>query len=268
MYHNQNFCQYFFGGGLVLFSGTLYNCYMNYDFLYETHMHTKEASACAVSSGAEMADYYKKAGYTGIVVTDHFFNGNCAVGPVLAWRERVELFCGGYEQAKKRGDEIDLDVFFGFEWNYAGTEFLVYNLDKQWLRENPQIMQMDLCDVLALFRAAGGFVIHAHPFRRVYYIDMFRLIPDRVDAVEAFNSGHTHYGATANRMAEIYAAAYHLPATAGSDRHAAFADGRHSGVALPFRAGNLAELSDMIAGGDTELMCDGSQRRYNTDIIV
>ena len=45
-------------------------------YLYETHMHTSEASACAGSTGAQMARAYKEAGYTGIIVTDHFFYGN------------------------------------------------------------------------------------------------------------------------------------------------------------------------------------------------
>ena len=34
-------------------------------YLYETHMHTSEASACAGSTGAQMARAYKEAGYTG-----------------------------------------------------------------------------------------------------------------------------------------------------------------------------------------------------------
>ena len=33
-------------------------------YLYETHMHTSEASACAGSTGAQMARAYKEAGYT------------------------------------------------------------------------------------------------------------------------------------------------------------------------------------------------------------
>ena len=69
-------------------------------YLYETHMHTSQSSACAVSTGAQMARAYKEAGYTGIFVTDHFFNGNCAVPKFLPWKERVRnrtagVFCLG-----------------------------------------------------------------------------------------------------------------------------------------------------------------------------
>ena len=59
-------------------------------YRYETHLHTCEGSACASASGAEMARAHKEMGYTGIFVTDHFFNGNTAVPRDLPWRERVE----------------------------------------------------------------------------------------------------------------------------------------------------------------------------------
>ena len=78
-------------------------------YKYETHMHTLEASACAHSTAAAMADKYKAEGYTGIFVTDHFFNGNTCIPRDLPWEERVELYCKGYEHAKARGDEIGLE---------------------------------------------------------------------------------------------------------------------------------------------------------------
>ena len=66
-------------------------------FLYETHLHTCQGSACGTSTGAEHARYYKEIGYQGIIVTDHFFHGNTAVPRNLPWKERVEWFCSGYE---------------------------------------------------------------------------------------------------------------------------------------------------------------------------
>ena len=57
-------------------------------YLYETHMHTSEASACAGSTGAQMARAYKEAGYTGIIVTDHFFYGNTSVDRSAAYAAR------------------------------------------------------------------------------------------------------------------------------------------------------------------------------------
>ena len=109
------------------------------DKLYtvETHLHTSQGSACAHSTGAEMARAHKAAGYDTIIITDHFFGGNTAVPRDLPWAQRIELFCAGYEQAKQEGDKIGLTVLFGWEWAWHGTEFLTYGLDKAYLLAHP-----------------------------------------------------------------------------------------------------------------------------------
>ena len=72
-------------------------------FLYETHMHTCQGSACGKSTGKEHARFYKERGFTGIIMTDHFFGGNTAVDRRLRWEERVDLFWRGFEEAKETG---------------------------------------------------------------------------------------------------------------------------------------------------------------------
>lgn len=186
-------------------------------YKYETHLHTFEASACATSNGAAMADAHKKAGYTGIIVTDHFFNGNTAIPNDLAWEERVERFCMGYENAKRRGDEIGLQVFFGWEFNYDSTEFLTYGLDKKWLLEHPEILSMKYPDYQKLVKSCGGFLVHAHPFRERWYIPKLVLVPEYTDAVEIYNDGNDME--VFNERAKWYAESFNLPFTAGSDIH-------------------------------------------------
>lgn len=189
-------------------------------YKYETHMHTREASACASSTGAEMARAHKQAGYTGIFVTDHFFNGNSAIPRELPWQERVERFCLGYEHAREEGERIGLQVFFGFEYAYHGAEFLVYNLDKQWLLAHENI---DLCSprqALLQMHQSGAFVIQAHPFRERDYIDHIQLFPRDIDGVEAVNAAHLgEEGRRMNQRALAYARMFDLPATGGSDSH-------------------------------------------------
>ena len=108
-------------------------------YLYETHMHTSEASACAGSTGAQMARAYKEAGYTGIIVTDHFFM------EILRWtvpcrgRSGYGASVSDMSMQRQRGERIGLSVFFGWEACYEGTEFLVYGLDQAWLLAHPQI---------------------------------------------------------------------------------------------------------------------------------
>lgn len=183
-------------------------------------MHTSEASACACSTGAEMADKYMAEGYTGIFVTDHFFNGNSAVPRNLPWKERIELYCKGYENARKRGEEIGLDVFFGFEYGDGGSDYLVYGLDKQWLIENDRILDMNLTDFLEYARRCGGFTVQAHPFREYDYIRSTTHAPRFTDAVEAVNASHIRAGHPEfNDRAKLYAEWYGLPVTGGSDSH-------------------------------------------------
>ncbi len=186
-------------------------------YKYETHMHTSEASACAHSTGAEMADKYKEEGYAGIIVTDHFFNGNSAVPGELTWDERIRRFCLGFENAEKRGKEIGLDVFFGFEFGDGGSDFLVYGLDKQWLIENEDIHKMEPVRFLEYARSCGGMIIQAHPFRDYEYIKGTLHAPHLVDGIEIINS--SHFDPVFNERAKIYAGWYDLPGTSGSDAH-------------------------------------------------
>lgn len=189
-------------------------------FRYDTHLHTSQASACAFSTGAEMARAYAAAGYTGIFITDHFFNGNSCVPRDLPWAQRVERFCAGYEDARAEGEKLGLQVFFGFEFNDSGAEFLIYNLDKQWLLEHENIDRMPTRKALSLMRQEGGFVVQAHPFRERGYLDHIQLYPRDVDAVEAVNSSHLgEEGRKMNERAFLYAKMFDLPVTAGSDSH-------------------------------------------------
>lgn len=216
-------------------------------YKYETHMHTLEASACANSSGAEMADKYKAEGYTGIIVTDHFFNGNSAVPFSLPWKERIELYCTGYENAKKRGDKIGLDVFFGFEFGDGGSDYLVYGLDKQWLIQNDHILDMGLTGFLEYARFSGGFVVQAHPFRDYDYIRSTTHAPHFTDAVETVNASHIRWGhAEFNDRAKLYAEWYGLPATGGSDSHNAYDKWYGGGIMSEKRFTSVADYSKAV----------------------
>lgn len=216
-------------------------------FRYETHMHTSEASACGGSGGAEMAVKYKEEGYTGIIVTDHFFNGNSCIPRDLPWEERVELFCKGYEHAKEMGDKIGLDVFFGFEYGNGSSDFLIYGLDKEWLLKNDHILDMELTDFLQYARSCGGMAVQAHPFRDYEYIRGTVHAPHFVDAVEIINSSHSV--PEFNERAKIYAGWYDLPVTSGSDAHNTTNRWYGGGVLSEVRFGSALEYMQAVVEG-------------------
>lgn len=185
-------------------------------FLYEMHLHTSQGSACGSSLGAEHARFYKDAGYQGVFITDHFFGGNTAIPRNLPWEERIHRFCAGYEDAKKEGDKIGLQVFFGWEQNFQGDEYLIYGLDKAFLLAHPEMEHWNRKEQLEGVHRHGGCVVQAHPFRDRAYISKVLLGKEYCDGIEAVNSNNHPWN---DVCALHYAETYDLPTIAGSDNH-------------------------------------------------
>ena len=185
-------------------------------------------------------------------ITDHFFNGNTTVPRELPWAERVDLLCRGYEKAYEEGKRIGIDVFFGWEYSLEGTDFLTYGLDKQWLLDHPEVIDVDINEYCDLVHNYGGFIVHAHPFREADYIAMIRLLPRKVDAVETDNACRTDFE---NKLADQYADNYQLLKTAGSDNHIGRLD-RFSGLQFAKPPQNVEEMIRFIRAGKADLFSD------------
>ena len=186
--------------------------------LYETHLHTSWASACAQSKGSQYIRYYKELGYSGIIVTDHFYNGNTAIPRNLPWKEWVKQFCRGYEEARNEGERQCFDVFFGWEETFDFCDdYLVYGLDREWLFDHPEVRNWTRGEQYQAVREAGGCIVQAHPFRQHSYIRQVVLSTGCVDAVEAANA--TNFEQSYDALAMRYAKKNGLPVTAGSDLH-------------------------------------------------
>lgn len=186
-------------------------------FKYETHLHTTEGSACASACAVDYIDVYKKIGYSGIFVTNHFFGGNTCVQKNISWEKRIEQYCKGYELACEAcKNDKDFKVFFGIEQTFDGDDYLIFGLDKKWLLENPQIENMPLSEIFTCVNKIGGLIIQAHPFRLRDYIRAIHLHPHDVHAVEVFNGGNKIHE---NELAALYAKNFNFPMTSGSDIH-------------------------------------------------
>ena len=223
-----------------------------YRYKVETHLHTSQASACAINTGAEMARANYADGCCAIVVTDHFFNGNTAIrGGGYSWDEKISLFMRGYEDAKKEGDKIGLDVYFGFEYNCRGAEFLIYNYSEKNLRDYPEMMTDPIETVLEKIKKAGGYIIHAHPFRSAPYIPAPpKLYPGYTDAVEVQNTHNRD--SLSNRLALEYAKKYNLVKFGGSDTHSA--DPQDGGMLFARKPASLDDLVEMAKKGECVIL--------------
>ncbi|MBQ4563377.1 MAG: PHP domain-containing protein [Lachnospiraceae bacterium] len=232
-----------------------------YPYLYETHMHTAEGSACGKAPGSEMARAAKAFGYTGVFITDHHWGGNTRPSRDLLWEEWVDEFCSGYEGAKAVGDEIGLQVFMAWESGYRATEFLIYGPDKAWMLAHPELKTISVEEQYRLIHEAGGMVIHAHPFREAAYIREVRLYPEWVDGVEGVNAQHSsivssqHYNPKYNERAITYAKEHGLPLTAGTDLHQIAPVG--AGVAFKTKLVSVQDYVERIRSGKDYVITDG-----------
>ena len=215
-------------------------------YLYETHLHTSEASACGKVRGADYIDYMKSRGYSGMIVTDHFFNGNCAIIDDLPWDEKVRRYMSGFRNAKAAAEGKDFDVLFGVEFNFEGDEYLIYGIDEKWLLANEDVMWLSRKEVCRRVHGAGAVMIHAHPYRERYYLSDIKLTPGICDGIEVYNAANND---NQNALGYQYAKELGLPVTAGSDIHF-FHDRPMGGMLLPDRIGSSLEYRDCLMAGE------------------
>ena len=160
----------------------------------------------------------------------------------------------GLEEEEEECEEIDLDVFFGWESGYNGTEFLVYGLSEEWLMNHPEIKDATVEEQYKLVHEGGGIVFQAHPYREEWYIPGVRLYPNDVDGIEVFNSHNKVIDGVDlyNDRALEYAAKYNFPVTCGSDIHSTSPE--CCGVAFDRRMKDIHDFINHVMNRECELV--------------
>ncbi len=224
-------------------------------FKYEMHLHTSGCSDCARSTGVELVDAAVKAGYSGFVITNHFYYGNTCVNRDLTWQEFVEEYKNDYLTAKEYAKQFDIDVLFGVEeWYDRGKELLIYGLEPDIYKKAPFMFKQEVEKISGFVRENGGFIVAAHPFRNRGYIAEPDKAPDALlfDGIETDNYFNTEED---NNKALVFATENSLLRTSGGDIHNA-PDFGHSGLAFSKRITNNAELAKALKSGNYKLIID------------
>lgn len=204
-------------------------------YRYETHCHCSQCSACSRSTSQELVRAYHRAGFAGMVLTDHFIHGNTAVDRSLPWEEQMRCFCQAYLDAKEVGDALDFDVIFGIEEGYGnGKEVLIYGIDLTFLLNNPDMPTLTLDELTDRVHSYGGIVVQAHPYRDRPYVNM--AVGPRADIVDGIEVCNTGNAPGEDRKALQLAKTKDYIITCGGDIHRA-EDPRigMTGIALPYR---------------------------------
>ena len=159
-------------------------------YKYQMHAHTSPCSACAVMSPAELVESLYSGGYSGCVVTNHFYKGNSGIDRNLPYNDFIKKYEEDYLECKKAAEKYNLDILFGIEENlFDGLEILCYGITPQFLYDNPNLLSDHTAETwYKALHDFGAVCIQAHPFRDREYITNPRTLPlDCIDGIEVYN---------------------------------------------------------------------------------
>lgn len=176
-------------------------------YKYELHAHTSECDLVAQLSGAELVRAYADQGYSGMVITDHYFSiffdwfGNELEGK--SHKEIIDRWLRGFDSARNEGEKIGFTVLPGAEVRIDGTinDYLIYGLEVEDLYRLPLLNRMASIDEVLDLLPDHTCVVHAHPFRE----NMTIRDPGRFFGIEVHNGGTDSFR---NQLAKVWAEHY------------------------------------------------------------
>ena len=188
-------------------------------YRYQMHSHTYPCSACGDMSPRQLVVALNASGYSGCVITNHFYHGYTGIDRNLDWTEFIRQYELDYIACCEEAKKYDLDIIFGIEEIVSeGIEILCYGVTPEILYSNPELSQCDYKLWYRIMHANGVLCIQAHPFRERYYIPKPGVLPhDFIDGIEVYNAANTPKN---NLEAERYAQAHpELILVSGADAH-------------------------------------------------
>ncbi len=217
-------------------------------FIYDLHVHSSECSGCSKTPVREMVRLYKEQGiYDGFVLTNHFGYKTKEQG----WEEYIMPFWNAYLEGRDEGEKCGFKVFFGLEQGYGyAQEILLYGIDLDFLLANPDLCDIPPEEVTKRVQSYGGFVSHAHPYRKRSYVPEVVIHMDMtvLDGIETYNAGNREVddAEAVSKCAELGK----IP-TAGSDRHNLheFEKNPFGGIEFDFEINSNSELVAALKSG-------------------
>ena len=222
--------------------------------LFELHAHTSECDLAAHASGAELVRIYHAAGYSGMVITDHYFAHFYKwFADELADKSHREIMARrlkGYYAARNEGERLGFTVLPGAEVRfdrspYGINDFLVLGCDEEFFLTSPRLNELTSLDELNALLPEEACVVLAHPFR----VNMTVMDPAPLFGIEAHNGLTESFR---NQMAENYARRLGKALTAGSDCHHRDHACR-GGIETPRLIRTPRDLTDVLRSGDYAL---------------
>ncbi len=182
---------------------------------FETHMHTSETSSCGKVEAAEGIRLYKKAGYDGVVITDHFYEKFFEDLAGMPWEDKIDNYLAGYRKAYEEGKRLGITVLLGMEIRFTenANDYLVYGVSESFLKNHPKPYKLGLKEFKKLADRENFLIFQAHPYRaKMIVADL-----QDIHGVEVYNGNPRHN--SRNDKALTLAAGNGLLMSSGSDFH-------------------------------------------------
>ena len=215
-------------------------------------MHTYPCSV----GGSPICDHIDaliEKGYSGMVVTNHFYNGNNDIDKTLPWADFVDAYWQDYLYGLEYARTLDFDLLFGLEEHVGnGLEILLYGITADQIAAHPELATCDAKTYVEVIHSLGGLVYQAHPYRIRPYIKTPGPLDclSMLDGIEVYNAGNKP---EQNESASQLAEAMNLACVAGSDGHGVAAAGR-SGIAVTERIKTNDDLIRVLKSRDYTIL--------------
>lgn len=226
----------------------------------EMHLHTIHNSHCGQAEPADIAHDYAKAGYNGIVVTNHFNRTDLFGYVAQQFGSRLNVmtdYMHDYYELKDECAKYGIDVFFGLEaapdfctyYKYSPPygEILVYGITpEELLRDGYDILNFSDREFYEWAEKNGCVLVVAHPFRSICTPLDYRYVHGiEIANLHAYQNSH-------NEKAEEFCASLGLISTGGSDYH--FEGGEGGGILLKRAPENEKDLAAILKSGEYEVI--------------
>jgi hypothetical protein len=228
-------------------------CLDNYRI--ELHAHSSESSRCGSIGAAELVKIYKEAGYSALVLTDHYYARFFDKISDLSWEKQLEKYLKGYKKAKNIADKLDFKIFLGIEIKFDNdpNEYLVYGLKEEFLLNHPNLHHLDLESFKTIVERLEEdiLIFQAHPYRSSMAPADIKLL----DGLEVYNGNPRHN--SQNDKAFTYAEKHDLKMISGSDFHE-YEDLALGGIVSEKLPVTISELCNLLKNDDYNLIKAGN----------
>ena len=199
-----------------------------------------------------MVKFYTEAGYSGMVITDHYFS------LFYEWFKSefcpsdhtsiIERYLRGYHAARNEAEKTGFTLLCGAEVRLDNTpnDYLIYGLEEGDLYALPLLNRLKSIGELLSALPSHAVVVQAHPFRD----HMTVLSPTDLFGIEVYNGRTDPYR---NQMARDYAAHYGKVMTSGSDFHK-MKDLARGGISTERSIQSSRDLVEVLKSGDYSLI--------------